>query len=579
MADSSNALLDSIANPKQVDIGADYGTANRLAAGIWANRLSQSQQAAGQAFQDSIGADGTPNQTQLMQNLKAAGPGAALSAQTAAQSGQSLDNSTFTTQMTRVGMMTNANLQLLTDYNGAPPLDAIKKNIENHAKQFGFTPDQVAQAESQFSDDATKNGQVMLQNSAAGLNHLQALQAARPGTGTVDNGQTIQGTQTAPLLSSGQTQGAVTPVGPGVTKQPGPEFGNMSLDKRNELVTIVDPDRTLPNGQPNPNFNQSKSIRREDALKQLGITLPPLAQPNRAALLNGPKGNVGAFDGIKPAPGLLMDPDMAGQTEGPPGSSATPVPQQQQPTPSLTTGVAPGQAAAASLDLGAFDKARTAQPQLQAQDQNLQHAYDALKLITTGKTTETMSAMKNILAANGMLPQGVVNDQVLYEIFNKYTERTIAAAGNAGGTDTARAMAAGSNPGTPLLSQSNLAFLRNDIGKNRQAMLPLLTAPDTATGTGFANHQSGMSDPTKIDYRGLNWSQYSPAEQAEITKSVGPVGSPRELALQRAKGMGSHFWPETGPVSAVPHASIATPPGNRMAINQPAPRQNMLAMG
>jgi hypothetical protein len=217
---------------------------------------------------------------------------------------------------------------------------------------------------------------------------------------------------------------------------------------------------------------------------------------------------------------------------------------------------------------------RTALPQRQTQEQNLNHAYDALKLVTSGRGTETASQLRNLLVTAGVAGAATANDEALYEIGRKYTERTIADAGNAGGTDTARAVAASSNPNVSLINPANLAFLRNDIGKVRQQMAAYMTAPDKTIGTGYGEHSANTASNT--DYRGFNWDMYSPAEQKEIEKSVGKEGTKPHDALARAIGMGRSLWPQKGAGPIVPHAQAAPmmPPPNMLAMAQP--QQNAL---
>lgn len=548
---SGNALADAFtnANKPTVAIQSPFEVMNQagsVAEKINANRLFQAQALRGQLLQQSTDANGNVDMPTYNRLAAGAGPGLA----PAAAAG--LDQSTrIAGEQQAQGGIRNAYLGQQLGALLDLPDEQLNHGLAATAGRIRdsrlFPPGEIDTVLSHLPSDPaalrTQLRQVQLSLQASGAQQGQTYGTA--GTQTGPGGVTIGTVQQSPARGGGVS--AVPQQG----APQGPDAGTLSgvstitdgqgVPHQDTLAGHIQAGRVTPMGTPAPGYSAAPA--------PAGVARPgPAAGGNYSTqpLLGGAKTPVpGSAD-----PGVLTSPDMGGQTEGPPGSRPTPV---TGPRSGGTAGPRPGVVDAVKMDQEAFGKARTAQPQLQAQDQNLQHAYDALKLISTGKTTETLSAMRNVLAANGMLPNKAVNDQVLYEIFNKYTERTIAAAGNAGGTDTARAMAAGSNPGTPLLSASNLAFLRNDIGKNRQAMLPLLTAPDTTTGNGFGNHAAGMSDPTKIDYRGLNWSQYSKKEQDEITKSVGPVGSPREMALQRAKGMGAHFWPETAAVSAVPH--------------------------
>jgi hypothetical protein len=83
----SNALLDAIAHPPQVNLLADYQGAANTANAMWQNRLWQAQQQAGQIAQRSMNPDGTQNQALLNQGLAAGGPGVALAAQHTSQAG------------------------------------------------------------------------------------------------------------------------------------------------------------------------------------------------------------------------------------------------------------------------------------------------------------------------------------------------------------------------------------------------------------------------------------------------------------------------------------------------------------
>lgn len=585
MSYSSNALLDAIANPKQVDVAGAYGTANKLAAGIWANREAQAQQLRGQLIGQATDADGNFDRSMFNRLAAGAGPGYALAAPAGLdqstriggeQQTQALKN--FTAQSTALDSLgPNATYQQVHD--------KVSEGVKaGWLQPAGANSVLVGMPQSDDPQSRATRSHILQTIGDQVRTATERLQSQN-GVPTIQDtgGQKIPG-------AVNPRGGAFTPAGAPITNTTSPEYraGLTTVPKQVPQLNQDGSPKLGPDGQPLMTWVQYPVPRSDlapNAAGTAGLPTPPIPPGSGGGNPANPPGTpapgtvpVTPGDGVQP--GRIRP--AAGSALLNPSASPPPVPQSPSggPATALPTSPPQNQPEAATLDLKAFSTARETQPALQTQDQNLQHAYDALKLITTGRTTETLSAMRNALAANGMLPKGAVNDQALYEIFNKYTERTIADAGNKGGTDTARALAAASNPGTPLLTESNLVFLRNDIGKNRQAMLPLLTAPDTATGNGFGNHQSKMSDPTYVDYRGLNWNMYSQKEQTEITKSVGPVGSPREMALQRAKGMGLHFWPETGPVSAVPHASIALPPRNGLAMNMPpAPGQNMLAMG
>jgi hypothetical protein len=285
-----------------------------------------------------------------------------------------------------------------------------------------------------------------------------------------------------------------------------------------------------------------------------------------------------AFNAIQS--GAVSAPAQSPAAPPPPVTPRGPPPAAASPTAGVITGMPTGREEATKTEQEADQKQfiadRAALPQRQTQEQNLRHAYDALKLVTTGKGTENASALRNLLVTAGIAGAATANDEAVYEIGRKYTERTIADAGNAGGTDTARALAAQSNPNVSLINPANLAFLRNDIGKVRQQMAAYMTAPDTTIGKGFGTHSANIASNT--DYRGFNWDDYSPAEQKQIMKDVGPEGTKAHDALARAIGMGRAFWPQKGPGPIVPHSQVVpiTPPPNMLAMAQPP--QNALSL-
>lgn len=520
----SNALLDSLAHPAQVNLLADYQGAANTANSIWRNRLWQSQQAAGDAFRGSI-TNGMPNQTQLLTNLKG-DPNTSLSALETSQQGQSLDNATFTTQQARLAALAQANMELYARFGGKPPLDVIKQNIENHAAQLGFTPEQKAQAEAQFGPDGAENGRVMLQNTSKGLSALEALHAGQPGTGTVTgpNG-TLQGYQTPPLLSGGG--GAVSsPPQTGAQQGPSPEWlSSVSTITNADGSTSTDSNaghiragRISPMGAPMPGYSAATPQ----------TTRPAAGLPGGA----GPQGNPNAFDGLPPPQSAI--PQSGNPLYGPlpdePPAKAAPTP--TGPRQGGTT-IAPQLVAQQAEDVKAYKADQLALPSKRTSDENMSMAFKALKLTTTGAGADATHQLYSYLQTAGLLPAGATDELKNYQEFKKLTERRIAELGMAAGTDAGRALAGQSNPGASISTPANLDFIRNDVGKNRQQMAINLTAPEG--GVGYGDHASTTAG--KTDFRGFNWKWYSPDEQAKIMKSVGKQGSAAELALQRAKGM------------------------------------------
>jgi len=234
-----------------------------------------------------------------------------------------------------------------------------------------------------------------------------------------------------------------------------------------------------------------------------------------------------------------------------PGAPSSPAPRAPEATsrnpPGFTpTGPAPGVAAAQEADTQAFKQDQLALPAARTTEQNLMHAYDALKLTTSGKSADATHALFGYLQTNGLLPPGATDELKNYELFKKYTERNIADLGNAAGTDAGRSLAAQSNAGASLSSPANMEVIRTDVAKKRQEIAANMSAPDQVNGLGYAGHRAQHADRT--DYRGFAWDMYSPVEQDKIRKSIKP-GSDAEKALLRAIGM-AHAFNLTGSTAA-----------------------------
>src|SRR5580765_4167043 len=97
---------------------------NQAAAGLYDLRQKQAQEAAGQAFLNSIDPNtGQPRQTVFNQNL-ARDPKTAMAALSASTSGQAIDHNTFVTNMARLTGVGNAAMGLVAQHpDGVIPQD------------------------------------------------------------------------------------------------------------------------------------------------------------------------------------------------------------------------------------------------------------------------------------------------------------------------------------------------------------------------------------------------------------------------------------------------------------------------
>jgi hypothetical protein len=228
-----NSLLDRIANPTVVNPLASQARGLDVAQKLWTNREAQARQAAGEAFQNSINPDGTPNQTALLQNLKA-NPQAALAALPTARDAQGLDNSTYDTHMKRLGAGAAGFTQILAQNHGDAPLDAIKTYLANGVRDGHITQAEADQLVQQFGPDAAQNGNIGRQMVARNMEVQTALKAGRPSVTYQDAGGRL-----VPLT----TQGELSPQ-PGQTAEGGGPVLQKGLtpESDNDVITITNPD-------------------------------------------------------------------------------------------------------------------------------------------------------------------------------------------------------------------------------------------------------------------------------------------------------------------------------------------------
>lgn len=231
MSGSSNALLDALANPRQVDVVGAYGNANRLAQGIWANRLAQSQQAAGEIYQRSLNSDGTQNQAAFNQGIAAGGPGVALSALDASQKGLTNATGEYDQQMKRLTYGAAGFGQILVDNNGTAPYEAVKQYYDRAVQDRHITQADEEKVMAGFGPDAAANASIGRQRMMQNITAQEALARANGTQGTVTGPNGVQmGTN-----QNSQTGAISSPPQPGAPQ--GPDAGTLL-----STSTITGPD-------------------------------------------------------------------------------------------------------------------------------------------------------------------------------------------------------------------------------------------------------------------------------------------------------------------------------------------------
>ena len=304
-----------LAPPVVVNPLAAQTTALDAAGKVYQLRQQQSKEAAGQAFQNSLNPDGTPNQSAFLSNLKA-NPTAAMSALETAQQGQTLDHNTYVTHNARINSGMAGMAQLISEHPEGIPADAAHAFIERQVSLGHWTPEIARSLHAQVSDNPRANTQLAIQGLTRGMEAKTALDAVRPPQINENVGGAIQPLQPPSRTGSAPPQAKLTPGGPGVPL-------GLTPEQEAEIVEITDNRKTLPDGSANPNYNQKTQITRGDALRAAGIDPrnPGGANPNVGtgrpppALVspNGPQPGAPAAPAPRPisSPPTKSDQDLA----------------------------------------------------------------------------------------------------------------------------------------------------------------------------------------------------------------------------------------------------------------------------
>ncbi len=385
--------------------------------------------------------DGTPNQARLNQNLVAAGPQAALAAQDSAQKGQTLDQDTFVTHMARLTSLSGAAMGLAAQYPNGVPQDAVNREIDQQAAKLGLSPADIARAKSQFGADPAANTAAIFRNHAANLTAQQALMATRPGSATIDTGQSTTGATVGAPLSA--HPGALTPTGP--------------------VTTTGLPSRTTLGGQ--AKWTTTDGVEHQGTWEQYAkdrnaglTTQDPLLVPPAAATPQTPAG--------VPPPGTVPTTQgegvKAGRVRPEPGSPLLKPAPAATPTFTDTPGPAPGaveatrQTAEQQAALGTALVARADQvPTNRGNYGNM--LSDLKRLDTMGPGTER-ETYANALAAKltgygiTMTPDQIAGSQSFQKISSMIAAAQLS---TLGATDSRQALAIGANPHLDLSKLGN----------------------------------------------------------------------------------------------------------------------------
>jgi hypothetical protein len=440
---------------------------------MYTNRLLQARQAAGQAFQQSIGPDGTPNQNLLMQNL-AANPNAAMAAQESAQAGQNLASTNLGFNTAQQTIMAQNIGSMLT----MPPDQQTRQNYEGLVgylhKAAGLDDSHVASALQAMPPDGSppqafqQFAKRLLVGSLAGP---QVAGAAFGNQIQNDNGQSVQGgVQGSPM---GANPGAISLNGPSIPKYISPEAG----------ATRV----------------------------QIGIT--PDGKPIYAPLASvTPPGMGGAFSGDTSfANGGRLPPQLRGPNAVPNGGA-------------VVTGLGPAQTAAQSTkgtqSAAAFQGIADQGVQAQSQTAILSNMLGDTSQFTTGPGQDWIKTKEAIIQrfAPGIAKSfGVTPDSLAAnESFDKFANQLANAQG--AGSDARMAVNQGANPSSHLTPAGADSIIRQLIGNSDYlAARAKLAAsyPDQTDRPGFE-----ASIASNLDPRVFQYSRMTPEQKGTFLTSM-----------------------------------------------------------
>lgn len=538
----SNALrggsvLDRIANPVVANPLAAYGNALTVANQVWANRQAQAEQAAGEAFQNSINPDGTTNQAQLLKNL-AGNPTAALAAQKAAIAGQGLSSAEYTQRMARLTAGANGMLEILQRNKGTAPLSDVQQLLQRGVQDGHITQQDADNIIQNYSNDPVRNGQIARQGVMQSLQTQEAVVGATPRTVLQDVGGHLVPVTQQPALSGAPGQLNVG-GGPEITRTMTP--GEAGEEKP---IYVKNPDGTYSA------VPQARSARPGAAttptVTQLGgngLPVPPIPPAGGGAATGG-----GAPPPLpqKGAPAIPGAYQQRGAAQPTPQTAAQPTPQTAaQPAPEPGSPqlplLAPPQGQPDRLAAGNKLYA-DASAAVQDQQKRLiagESALEAMKLAATGPGTGWFANAKAYLEARGEDTSGTqgLSEAAARQVLQKQLLRFADNQSKASGTDLRLETQLHSNANPDMLASANRHVLVQDIGILRRDMAMNKTMPQ---GEAALDHVKSF--PTDTDPRAFAYDVMTKAERDAIRAQLAkdPAGQAkfnRSLQIAHEQGL------------------------------------------
>lgn len=317
MSDLVNALQEasggggSLPKPVVVNPLAAMQGAAQTAQSVYGVREKQAQQAVGDILQQATGPDGTIDYPKAQALAARAGPIVQMGMASFLKDASALKGAQMQQGVGRNAAVGNAIVGALTG-DDAGLHDRVAAGLRGLIANGVMTPDEATKWALTMPNDPAQIRQ-RLEQLRISLAPPDQQETNIYGTrGTINTGTGTQGVVQAPASRGGGITpgGAVIPHG-------------LTPEQEAEIVEVTDTRKTLPDGSPNPNYNQKVPMTRGDLLRSAGIDprnpggvntnlgtgRPPPALVNP----NGPKPAAPATPAPRtlPAPPTKSDQDLA----------------------------------------------------------------------------------------------------------------------------------------------------------------------------------------------------------------------------------------------------------------------------
>jgi hypothetical protein len=507
------SVIDSLANPPQVNVLGSISRAADAAKSVMGMRALQSQQAWGEALQQATGSDGTVNYP-LAQAIAAKRPDAAMGMAAGLESSSGRMNE----QVSR-GHVMNGWLQGTI---GALPDNATRQQIIDTFKRgeaSGILPSDIAaRSIAEVPTDPAKMPAYIQQMRTSAGSLMDQLK--------VHYGQTFSDSAGGQIVSGTQslTTGAKTPAGAPIT---------MTASPGEQLQTIttsvpVDKDGIIPIGP------DGKPRRTPSSWQEMKVQAAPVLR----VPMPGAPGASGVSTGTAPPTPPAAGTRLKSGAYPPAGASAPAPPAPASPVSGGGAVVSGAPAVAAAPPAGYGEElaasaehagAARAKANIFPRDvQPIEGVITALSGADTGKASELLNSIRGTVQdvaptfLQRMMPASVTDPdrrKAFDEAVKYSTQMQLQAPGGAR-SDVGSATAGAATPGVHISNAAALELARAALAQRRLEQVGTLLFNKSGKSVGeFDRHVSSWA--TAVDPMGLVADKMSDKERAIYVQSIG----------------------------------------------------------